>query len=143
MSPGWTIGCSVEVKIHEYKDTQQSYFIELFDIGGSISHQNTRSVFYNPTHGIILVHDLTNRKSHENLQRWLYEIINKDGKDIGRSASCDSDFDPEFFMGSTQVWIALFLFCFFFFFAQNFIKSSKYFVFIIHHSTNKFCEFLN
>lgn len=106
VGPGWTIGCSVEVKLHEYKEgstAQQSYFIELFDIGGSISHQNTRGVFYNPTHGIILVHDLTNSKSHENLQRWLYEILNKDGKDIGRFNSCDSDFDPEVFLGSTQV----------------------------------------
>lgn len=49
-----------------------------------------------------MVHDLTNRKSHENLQRWLYEIINKDAKDTNRT-SCDSDFDPEFFLGSTQV----------------------------------------
>lgn len=106
VSPGWTIGCSAEVKLHEYKDSTSSsktFFIELFDIGGSISHQNTRGVFYNPTNGIILVHDLTNRKSHENLQRWLYEIINKDGKDINRSNNCDSDFDPEFFLGSTQV----------------------------------------
>lgn len=106
VSPGWTIGCSVEVKLHEYKEgtnQQQTFFIELFDVGGSISHKNTRGVFYNPTHGIILVHDLTNRKSHENLQRWLFELINKDGKDINRSNSCDNDFDPEFFLGSTQV----------------------------------------
>lgn len=105
ISPGWTVGCSVEVKLHEYKEgtsSQQTYFIELFDIAGSISHKNTRSVFYNPTHGIIMVHDLTNRKSHENLQRWLYEIINKDSKDSNRMNS-DSDFDPEFFLGSTQV----------------------------------------
>lgn len=105
-TPGWTVGCSAEVKLHEYKEgttAQVTYFIELFDVGGSISHQNTRGVFYNPTHGIILVHDLTNRKSQENLQRWLYEILNKDGKDISRSSSCEGDFDPEVFMGSTQV----------------------------------------
>lgn len=110
ISPGWTIGCSVEVKLHEYKEgtsSQQTYFIELFDIGGSISHMNTRSVFYNPTHGIIMVHDLTNSKSHENLQRWLYEIINKDAKDTYRS-NCDSDFDPELFLGSTQVRVTFF-----------------------------------
>lgn len=105
-SPGWTVGCSAEVKLHEYKEgttAQGTYFIELFDVGGSISHQNTRGVFYNPTHGIILVHDLTNRKSQENLQRWLFEILNKDGKDVSRSSSCDGDFDPEVFMGSTQI----------------------------------------
>lgn len=107
VSPGWTIGCSVEVKLHEYKEgtnAQQAFFIELFDVGGSISHQNTRGVFYNPINGIILVHDLTNRKSHDNLQRWLYEIINKDGKDINRPTGCDNEMDPEFFFGSTQVF---------------------------------------
>lgn len=124
VSPGWTIGCSAEVKLHEYKEgtpSKQTFFIELFDIGGSISHQNTRGVFYNPTHGIILVHDLTNKRSHENLQRWLFEIINKDGKDTNRSSNCDIDFDPELFFGSTQVQnqagCALFrFFCYFFYY---------------------------
>ncbi|KAI4466923.1 drab5-related [Holotrichia oblita] len=37
-APGWTIGCSVEVKLHEYKEGtpgQVTYFIELWDVGGS------------------------------------------------------------------------------------------------------------
>jgi Rab-like protein 3 len=54
-SPAWTVGCSVEVRLHEYREGtpgQKSYFIELWDIGGSSSHRNTRSVFYNPTHGM-------------------------------------------------------------------------------------------
>lgn len=53
-------------------------------------------------HGIILVHDLTNRKSQENLRDWLFEILNKDGKDI-KNFSCDNTFDPEQFLGSTQL----------------------------------------
>ena len=31
--------------------------------------------------GIILVHDLTNRKSQQNLRKWLAEVLNKDSKD--------------------------------------------------------------
>ncbi|XP_012269199.1 rab-like protein 3 [Athalia rosae] len=103
-NPSWTIGCSVEVKLHEYKEgtpNQRTYFIELWDIGGSQSHQNTRSVFYNPTNGIILVHDLTNRKSQQNLQKWLQEVLNKDGN-YSKHKSFD-DFDPEHFVGSTQI----------------------------------------
>ncbi|XP_011146776.1 rab-like protein 3 isoform X3 [Harpegnathos saltator] len=77
-NPSWTVGCSVEVKLHEYREgtpNQRRYFIELWDVGGSQNHKNTRSVFYNPTNvGIILVHDLTNRKSQQNLQKWLEEI---------------------------------------------------------------------
>lgn len=103
-SPGWTVGCAVEVKLHEYKEgtpSQNTFFIELWDVGGSISHKNTRGVFYTPTHGIILVHDLTNKKSHENLQRWLIEILNKDGKDVIKGGDA-LDIDPEQFLGSTQ-----------------------------------------
>ena len=36
-------------------------------------------LFYVCMHvGIVLVHDLTNRKSHQNLRKWLAEILNKD-----------------------------------------------------------------
>ncbi|XP_065363603.1 rab-like protein 3 isoform X2 [Calliphora vicina] len=116
--PGWTVGCNIEIKLHEFKEgtaQQKPFFIELFDIGGSLSHKNTRGVFYTPTHGIILVHDLTNRKSHGNLRDWLFEILNKEGKDTykgnsnsssGPSASLMADangFDPEEFVGATQI----------------------------------------
>ncbi|XP_023328945.1 rab-like protein 3 [Eurytemora carolleeae] len=76
-NPGWTVGCSVEVKLHEYLEgtvNQKTYCIELWDIGGSHAHRNTRHVFYNVVHGIILVHDLSNRKSCLNLNRWLAEV---------------------------------------------------------------------
>jgi Rab-like protein 3 len=102
----WTVGASVEVKLHEYKEgtaAQKTFFIELWDIGGSISHQNTRSVFYQPTHGIILVHDITNKKSLDNLQKWLIEILNKDGKDVIKNGGLDYEIDPEQFLGQTQV----------------------------------------
>lgn len=57
-SPSWTVGCSLEVKLHEYKEgtpSQKTYFIELWDVGGSSQHRNARSVFYNPTHGILII----------------------------------------------------------------------------------------
>lgn len=51
------------------------------------------------------VHDLTNRKSQENLKNWLIEIINKDGKDAlkGNNASLE-DLDTEQFLGICQVY---------------------------------------
>ncbi|XP_071455219.1 rab-like protein 3 [Hetaerina americana] len=104
-NPSWTVGCSVEVMLHEYKEgtpCQKTYFVELWDIGGSSSHRNTRSVFYQPTHGIILVHDLTNRKSQQNLNKWLAEVLNKDSNSKSRSSGFDS-YDPEQFVGSTQI----------------------------------------
>jgi len=109
--PGWTVGCSIEVKLHEYKEgtpAQNTFFIEFWDIGGSLSHKNTRGVFYNSINGIILVHDLTNRKSHENLREWLFEILNKDEKKdflkLPSLSSIDADqFDSEQFLGTTQI----------------------------------------
>ncbi|XP_052855927.1 rab-like protein 3 [Drosophila gunungcola] len=125
--PGWTVGCNIQVKIHEFKEgtaRQCPYFVELFDVGGSLSHKNTRSVFYTGVHGIILVHDLTNGKSQEQLLDWLYEIVNKEGKDTYKSRgnslppsptplgsfSCSNTsatdghvrFDMEEFLGATQ-----------------------------------------
>jgi len=78
-NPGWTVGCTVDMKLHEYLEgtaNQKTFCVEAWDIGGSHSHRNTRHVFYNIVHGIILVHDLSNRKSCLNLNRWLAEVMN-------------------------------------------------------------------
>ncbi|KAL1512481.1 hypothetical protein ABEB36_002066 [Hypothenemus hampei] len=80
-SPSWTIGCSVEVKLHAFKEgtkDQKTFFVEFWDIGGSKNHRNARQVFYKPCHGAIFVHDLTNRKSEKNLNKWLKELLYHD-----------------------------------------------------------------
>lgn len=102
-APSWTVGCTVEVKLHEYKEGtpgQKTYFIELWDVGGSKHHRNTRHVFYNPCHGAILVHDLTNKKSEDNLREWLHELMDRDTIRNHSSISFD-DFDTENFIGAT------------------------------------------
>ncbi|XP_078327841.1 rab-like protein 3 isoform X3 [Crassostrea virginica] len=97
-NPPYTIGCSVEVKLHDYKagtPGEKTFFVEMWDIGGSTSHQNSRSIFYNSVQGIILVHDLSNRKSHQNLRKWLAEVINRGNtRDF-----CNGDYDSEVFAG--------------------------------------------
>ncbi|CAB0031988.1 unnamed protein product [Trichogramma brassicae] len=103
-NPSWTVGCTADVILHEYKEgtpNQRRFFVELWDIGGRQSHKNTRSVYYSQANGIILVHDLTNRKSQQNLQKWLEEVLNKNNNHF-KSKSYD-DFDPEKFVGSTQI----------------------------------------
>lgn len=108
-SPSWTIGCSVEVKLHEYKEgtkDQRTFFVEFWDVGGSNNHRNTRQVFYNPCHGVILVHDLTNRKSEENLQKWLTELLDREnnGESNLSSVSCDGeDLDAENLLGVNNI----------------------------------------
>lgn len=127
--PTWTVGCSVEVKLHEFKEgtpQQKTYFIELWDVGGSSSHRNTRHVFYLGVQGIrfslykfhcitygklelsnvfyfvgiILVHDLTNRKSQENLYKWLGEVFSRES---GSKLKKNEEFDVEQFVGYSQV----------------------------------------
>ncbi|CAH1162947.1 unnamed protein product [Phaedon cochleariae] len=114
-SPSWTVGCSVEVKLHEYKEgtkDQKTYFIEFWDIGGSHIHRNSRSVFYYPCHGAILVHDLTNRKSEKNLHKWVREISKRqrERKDSNSymyvpytSNLLSEDFDQESSFGSSSI----------------------------------------
>ncbi|XP_057369230.1 rab-like protein 3 isoform X1 [Daphnia carinata] len=114
VNPSWTIGCSVDVKLHEYREgtsAQKTYFVELWDVGGSSGHKNTRSVFFTPAHGIILVHDLTNRKSEGNLRKWLAEVLTKEcnGNTLSsvrinptRNQEID-EYDPEQFIGSSQI----------------------------------------
>jgi len=78
-NPGYTIGCSTQVKLHDFKQgtlDEKVYCIELWDIGASKSHANSRSIFFNNVNGIILVHDLTNNKSLQNLNKWLHEVLN-------------------------------------------------------------------
>ncbi|RWS25915.1 rab-like protein 3 [Leptotrombidium deliense] len=106
----WTIGASVDVKLHEFNEgtpNQRTYLIELWDIGGYKTHSLARNVFYNSFHGIILVYDLTNIKSHENLRKWLCEVFtakdsSKDNcrdRDISQlSTNSDNYFDIELFV---------------------------------------------
>lgn len=61
-----TIGCSVDVKLHEYKDgthQQKSYFVEFYDTGGNSNYRKSARMFFAGADGIILVHGITCRIS--------------------------------------------------------------------------------
>jgi GTPase SAR1 family protein len=60
--------------LHSYKNTQKRYFVEFWDIGGSVAFAKSRNIFYSKVNGVILVHDLSNAKSYKNLSHWLREI---------------------------------------------------------------------
>nr|XP_002716694.4 rab-like protein 3 isoform X1 [Oryctolagus cuniculus] len=102
-NPSWTVGCSVDVRVHDYKEgtpEEKAYYIELWDVGGSVgsasSVKSTRAVFYNSVNGIILVHDLTNKKSSQNLYRWSLEALNRDLVPTGVLVT-NGDYDREQF----------------------------------------------
>ncbi|KAL6100596.1 rabl3 [Pungitius sinensis] len=102
-NPSWTVGCSVDVRVQDYKEgtpEEKTYYIELWDVGGSLgsasSIKSTRAVFYNSVNGIMLVHDLTNKKSSQNLYRWSLEALSKDSSPTGVIVS-NGDYDREQF----------------------------------------------
>ncbi|KAI2811807.1 Rab-like protein 3 [Blomia tropicalis] len=125
VSTQWTIGCSIDIKLHQYKEgtvQQRTCYIELWDVGGSRSHSIARKIFYQSPHGIILVQDQTNRKSEANLKNWLGQALSDDGNGRGEKdhplhrstsninaatisqalfpvAEDDFDYDDEFFAG--------------------------------------------
>ncbi|RGB28909.1 P-loop containing nucleoside triphosphate hydrolase protein [Rhizophagus diaphanus] len=86
--PSYTIGCTADVKIHSHTRTHKSYFVEFIDVGGSSKHKSSRNMFYHQINGIILVHDVSNRRSYYNLWNWVSEIIESEGyKEFEKSSN--------------------------------------------------------
>ncbi|CAL9102211.1 unnamed protein product [Musa textilis] len=83
--PPQTVGCTVGVKHISYGsagsssnsikgDAQRDFFVELWDVSGHERYKDCRSLFYTQINGVIFVHDLTQRRTKSNLQRWAAEI---------------------------------------------------------------------
>uniref|UniRef100_A0A6B2LQB1 Uncharacterized protein n=1 Tax=Arcella intermedia TaxID=1963864 RepID=A0A6B2LQB1_9EUKA len=96
-NPEWTIGAHFEVLPHKYQAHPTEYYMEFWDVGGAKKYALSRSLFFKDakqqgarwgccTSGLILVHDLSNKKSHANLKNWLDEFIAVAG-DLNQSLS--------------------------------------------------------
>lgn len=83
--PSQTVGCSVSVKHTTYGnsagssssmkgDGERDFFIELWDISGHERYKDCRSLFYSQINGVMFVHDLSQRRTKTNLQKWAAEI---------------------------------------------------------------------
>lgn len=76
--PSSTVGCMVSVVPHQFRAgsaEEKNEFIELWDIGGSAMHQKAAAVFLDGAAGAILVHDLSNMKSEDNLSQWISLLL--------------------------------------------------------------------
>ena len=51
-------------------------------MGGARGHRDSRSIFYHNPNGLVLVHDLSNRKSFLNLKKWLQEVMNSGKEEL-------------------------------------------------------------
>ncbi|CAJ0909025.1 7626_t:CDS:2, partial [Entrophospora sp. SA101] len=77
--------------------------VEFIDVGGTSKHKSSRNMFYHQINGIILVHDVSNRKSYYNLWKWVVEILNSEAyKDTEKSNNNNikkNDFDCDVKIG--------------------------------------------
>ena len=53
-------------------------FLEFWDVSGHRKYLSSRSLFYREVHAILLVFDLMNRKSYENIRNWIREVVKVD-----------------------------------------------------------------
>ena len=70
----WTVGADFFVKAFAAADGS-TVLAEIVDVGGTQQHRLSRRVFFRDFDAIVLVYDLTNRKSRDNLNKWLKEAI--------------------------------------------------------------------
>ncbi|KAH9579582.1 DnaJ sub C member 27, variant 2 [Schistosoma haematobium] len=54
--------------------------VDIFDMSGNPSFYDIRNEFYKDTNGAILTFDVTNRKTFENLIRWVHELHFESGE---------------------------------------------------------------
>ncbi|RZC44032.1 hypothetical protein C5167_036980 [Papaver somniferum] len=97
-----TVGCTVSVKHTSYGgsgsssnnvrgDTERGFFVELWDVSGHERYKDCRSLFYSQINGrgittfdshneqrificVIFVHDLAQRSTKSNLQKWASDV---------------------------------------------------------------------
>jgi len=67
-----TIG--VDFKIRTIELDQKTIKLQIWDTAGQERFRTISSTYYRGAHGIIIVYDVTNRPSFDNVKRWLTEI---------------------------------------------------------------------
>ena len=67
-----TIG--VDFKIRTIELDQKTIKLQIWDTAGQERFRTISSTYYRGAHGIIVVYDVSNRQSFDNVKRWLTEI---------------------------------------------------------------------
>ncbi|RKP28114.1 P-loop containing nucleoside triphosphate hydrolase protein, partial [Syncephalis pseudoplumigaleata] len=67
-----TIGVDFKVKVVEYED--RKYKLTIWDTAGQERFRTLTSSYYRGAQGVILVYDVTNRDTFEELGNWLQEL---------------------------------------------------------------------
>ena len=74
-----TLNVSVEVEENN-KKIKKDFIISLFDTAGQEKFRSIARNYYKGSDGILLLYDITNRKSFENIEIWIDSITESLGK---------------------------------------------------------------
>lgn len=71
-----TFGADISIKKHTIIDNGQEHLMKLtiWDLAGQPTFSNVRFHYYQGTHGILVVYDITNEKSFHNIINWMDEV---------------------------------------------------------------------
>ncbi len=68
-----TVGFDVSIKTFTYEDSQID--LQIWDLGGQYTFSNVRPLYYRGSAGAIIVYDVTNPESYNNVKFWLEELF--------------------------------------------------------------------
>ncbi len=85
-----TIGVDFKIKIINFED--KTIKLQIWDTAGSERFRTITKTYYKGAHGIILMYDVTNRNSFENIRNWMKQIdanVTKSVKKVLVGHKCD------------------------------------------------------
>jgi len=77
----FTIGCDFAIKEIQF-DRDIKVKLQIWDLGGQPHFKEVRKAFYVGASGGIVLYDITNRESFENVRMWIAELIKHTGKKV-------------------------------------------------------------
>lgn len=75
-----TVG--VEFLSKSYKINEQVFKIEMWDTAGQERYKSITAAYYKGAKGALIVYDITQKTSFENISKWMSEIREKSSKDM-------------------------------------------------------------
>ena len=64
------------------KNTQEQVKLQIWDTAGQERFRSMASNYYRHAYGVLIVYDITEKRTFENIDNWLKEIRNNCGKDV-------------------------------------------------------------
>ncbi len=79
-----TIGADFSVKSMKinFGGKSISFKFQVWDLAGQVRFQVVREGYYKGAHGAILMYDITNVESFQNVPNWVYELWNNSGRGV-------------------------------------------------------------